>query len=65
MKKPESTEIVRERERERERELTFKPTTKKTLVLFVVPKLYIKYQSLKDGLCKKIHNSSSFFFTWK
>ena len=45
------------------RELISKPTTKKTLVLFIVPKLYIKYQSLKDGLCKKIHNSSSFFFT--
>ncbi len=44
-------EIVRERERERE--LTFKPTTKENLVLFVVLKLYIKYQSLKDGLCKK------------
>ncbi|MFQ8988068.1 MAG: hypothetical protein ACLR6T_05230, partial [Intestinibacter sp.] len=35
------------------RELISKPTTKKILVLFVVPKLYIKYQSLKDGLCKK------------
>ena len=41
------------RERERERELLFKPTTKENLVLFVVLKLYIKYQSLKDGLCKK------------
>ena len=46
------------------RELISKPTTKKILVLFVVPKLYIKYKNLKDGLCKKkIHNSSSFFFT--
>ena len=41
------------RERERERELTFKPTTEEYLVLFVVPKLYIKYQNLKDGLCRK------------
>ena len=50
--------------RERERELISKPTTKKNLVLFVIPKLYIKYKNLKDGLCKKkIHNSSSFFFT--
>ena len=47
----ESPEIVRERERERE--LLFKPTTKENLVLFVVLKLYIKYQSLNDGLCKK------------
>ena len=44
--------------RERERELQFKPTTKVNLVLFVVAKLYIKYQNVKDGLCKKIHNSS-------
>ena len=51
------------RERERERELVFKPTTKENLVLFVVSKLYIKYQKLKDGLCKKIHNSSFFYFT--
>ena len=57
-------EIVRERERERE--LLFKPTTKENLVLFVVLKLYIKYKNWKDGLCKKkIHNSSSFFFTRK
>ena len=48
--------------RERERELTFKPTTKINLVLFVVPKLYIKYQNLKDGLCLKEHNASSFCF---
>ena len=41
------------RERERERELTFKPTTKKILVLFVVPKLYIKNKNIKDELCKK------------
>ena len=47
------------------RELISKPTTKRTLVLFAIPKLYRKYQSLKDGLCKKIHNSSSFFFTQK
>ena len=47
----ESTEIVRERERERE--LQFKPTTKVNLVLFVVHRLYIKYENLKDGLCKK------------
>ena len=57
----ETAEIVRERERERE--LVFKPTTKESLVLFVVQKLYIEYQNLKDGLCKKMHNSSSFFFT--
>ena len=44
--------------REIERELQFKPTTKVNLVLFVVPKLYRKNQNLKDGLCKKIHNSS-------
>jgi len=57
-----STEIVRERERERES--TFKLTTKENLVLFVVRKLYIKYQNRKDGLCKKkMHNSSFFFFT--
>ena len=37
-------------ERERERELTFKPTTKENLVLFVVQKLYNKYQNLEDGL---------------
>ena len=48
----ESIEIVRERERE----LVFKPTTKENLVLFVVSKLYIKYQKLKDGLCKKMVN---------
>ena len=52
----ESVETVRERERERE--LTFKPTTKENLVLFVVSKLYIKYQNRKDGLCLKRHNSS-------
>ncbi len=46
------------RERERERELIFKPTTKKNLVLFTVPKLYIKYQNKKDGLCLKRHDSS-------
>jgi len=46
-----NTEIVRERERERE--LTFKPITKENLVLFAIPKLYRKYQSLKDELCKK------------
>ena len=46
------------RERERERELTFKPTTKENLGLFVVLKLYIKYKNLKDGLCKLLHNSS-------
>lgn len=50
----ESTEIVRERERE----LVFKPTTKENLVLFVVPKLYIKYRNLKDGLYLKKYNSS-------
>ena len=49
-------EIVRERERERE--LTFKPTTKENLVLFVILKLYIKYQNRKDGLCLKRHDSS-------
>ena len=49
-------EIVRERESHTE--LTFKPTTKKNLVLFVVPKLYIKYQNKKDGLCLKRHDSS-------
>ena len=46
------------RERERERELRFKPTTNENLVLFVVPKLYIKYQNLKDGLCLKRYDSS-------
>ena len=40
------------------RELISKPTTKKNLVLFVVPKLYIKYQNKKDGLCLKRHDSS-------
>ena len=50
MKNLESAETVRERERER---VTFKPKTKKNLVLFVILKLYIKYQSKKDGLCKK------------
>ena len=49
-------EIVRERERERE--LTFKPTTKENLVLFVVSKLYIKYKKIKDGLYLKKYNSS-------
>ena len=39
--------------KERERELTFKPRTKENLVLFVVPKLYIEYQNLKNELCKK------------
>ena len=43
----ENTEIVRERK------LTFKPITKENLVLFAIPKLYRKYQSLKDELCKK------------
>ena len=46
------------RERERERELTFKPTTKENLVLFVVDKLYIKYRNFKDGLYLKKYNSS-------
>ena len=46
------------REREREREITFKPTTKENLVLFVVPKLYIIYQNRKDELCLKGHDSS-------
>ena len=58
--KVETLEILRERERERERELTFKPKTKENLVLFVVSKLYLKYQNLKGELCKKIHNSFSF-----
>ena len=49
-------EIVRERERERE--IDFKPTTKGNLVLFVVPKLYIKYRNFKDGLYLKKYNSS-------
>ena len=35
------------------RELTFKPTTVKSLSLFVVPKLYIKYRKIKDGLYLK------------
>ena len=35
------------------RELISKPTTKKILVLFVVPKLYIKNKNIKDELCKK------------
>ena len=46
------------RERERERELGFKPITKENLVLFVIPKLYIKYQNRKDGLCLKRCDSS-------
>ena len=46
------------RERERERELGFKPITKENLVLFVIPKLYIKYQNLKDELCLKRYDSS-------
>ena len=46
-------EILRERERERERELDFKPQAKENLVLFVISKLYMKYQSLKDGLCRE------------
>ena len=49
--KQQKPEIVRERERERE--LTFKPTTKEYLVLFVVPKLYINNKNIKDELCKK------------
>ena len=44
--------------RERERELTFKPTAKENLVLFVVQKLYIIYQNRKDGLCLKVHDAS-------
>ena len=48
----ENTEIVRERK------LTFKPTTKENLVLFVMTKLYIIYQNRKDGLCLKRHDSS-------
>ena len=40
------------------RELISKPTTKKILVLFVVPKLYIIYQNRKDELCLKGHDSS-------
>ena len=43
-------------------ELQVKAQTKENLVLFVVSKLYIKYQSLKDGLCKKIHNLSFFLY---
>ena len=39
--------------RERKREWTFKPTTKENLVLFVVQKLYNKYQNLEDGLYQK------------
>ena len=38
------------RERERERESVFKPTIKWNLVFFAIPKLYLKYRSLKDGL---------------
>ena len=41
-----------------ERELRFKPQTKENLVLFVIPKLYIKYQNLKDELCLKRYDSS-------
>ena len=44
--------------RERERELDFKPTAKENLVLFIVPKLYIRYRNLKDGLYLKKYNSS-------
>ena len=40
--------------RERERELISKPTTKENLVLFVVQKLYNKYQNLEDGLYQKV-----------
>ena len=36
------------------REINFKPTTKENLVLFVVQKLYIEYQNLKDGLYKNV-----------
>ena len=36
--------------RERERELISKPITKKNLVLFLVQKIYNKYQILEDGL---------------
>ena len=44
--------------REREREFDFKPTTKENLVLFVAPKLYIKYRNLKGGLYLTKYNSS-------
>ena len=40
------------------REIISKPTTKENLVVFVVLKLYIKYQNKKDGLCLKRHDSS-------
>ena len=40
------------------REIISKPTTKENLVVFVVLKLYIKYQNRKDGLCLKRHDSS-------
>ena len=40
------------------REIISKPTTKENLVVFVVLKLYIKYQNKKDGLCLKKHDSS-------
>ena len=46
------------RERERERELTFKPITKKNLVLFVISKWYIKYRNVGDGLYYRKYNSS-------
>ena len=41
--------------RERERELVSKPTQNG---LFAVQKLFIKYKNLKDGLRKKMYNSS-------
>ena len=45
--------------RERERELVFKPTTVKNLsLLFVIPKLYVKYRKIKDELYLKKYNSS-------
>ena len=40
--------------------VTFKPNKNGLLVIL---KIYNKYKNIKDELCKKIHNSSSFFFT--
>ena len=51
--------------KERERELFFKPTTKENLVLFAVPKLYIMYKNLKDGLCLKSIIHLKILFTKK
>ena len=55
MDQGENNETAKAWNSERERELVSKPTQNG---LFVVQKLYIKYKNLKDGLCKKMYNSS-------